>query len=273
MERGDPLIDKIQAVLKKIHTLTLLWLQPASPSRFVKSEWQAAYHLEKRIIPWWLDDTELPPFLLAFVHCDFRESFEAGRDEVVRALKGRDRAAEGAPARAARGPSPEKIRDLVHQFAGMQQRVINELVRSDPAAGSAVQNQIDPLMKPAVQAPGHDADILNVAGYHAKNEYMIKHWQAIQERKSPKDPLLDVAESYFHQSLAIRPDNASALNGLGSVLVLERDLDAAEFFVRRALAQSAKERTRYEAAEQDLQIILWLKRDLAYGRSGPHPGR
>jgi len=215
--------------------------------------------------------------LLAFVNCDFRESFEAGRDEVVRALKPRDKAAVSAPApvsaRETRGSSPEEIHDVVHQFEGMQQRVIDELERSGPVAASAVQGEIDPLMRRAVHVLAHDAEILNLAGYHAKNEYMIKHWKAIQERTSPKDPLLDVAESYFHQSLAIRPDNASALNGLGSVLLLERDLHAAEFFVRRALKQAAEEGIRYNAAEQDLQTILRLKREPAYGLAGPRLDR
>ena len=46
---------------------------------------------------------------------------------------------------------------------------------------------------------------------------------------------MDEAESYFFKVLCFKPFDPSSLNGLGSVLLLERELDAAEFFIRRAI--------------------------------------
>jgi len=50
------------------------------------------------------------------------------------------------------------------------------------------------------------------------------------------------------------------LNGLGSNLFFERELDAAEFFQRRAIEIVKRSGSNYEAAEIDLQQILALKR-------------
>jgi len=104
--------------------------------------------------------------------------------------------------------------------------------------------------------------ILNLAGYHKKNAYMIKHWAAIQARRAPQDALLEEAEKFFYSALSIQPDDPSALNGLGSVLMLRRDLDAAEFFIRRALARSQVQHIPYPAAKHDLQMVLRLKNEL-----------
>ena len=48
-------------------------------------------------------------------------------------------------------------------------------------------------------------------------------------------------------------------NGLGSILFYERDLDSAEFFIRRALALAKAARVRYPAAERDLELVLQTK--------------
>ena len=47
-----------------------------------------------------------------------------------------------------------------------------------------------------------------------------------------------------------------ALDGLGSILMFERELDAAEFFQRRAMEIVNRGGGKYEAAEIDLQQIL-----------------
>ncbi len=47
--------------------------------------------------------------------------------------------------------------------------------------------------------------MLNVAGYHQKNAYMLKHWDAIQAGRAPPDRLLQKAERYFFGALQADP--------------------------------------------------------------------
>ena len=100
-----------------------------------------------------------------------------------------------------------------------------------------------------------DAYLLSTAGYQKKNAYLIKYWPQIQARQSPQDPLLAEAEDYFWKALQVRPDDPAALNGLGSILWLRDDLDAAEFFVQRALERAQEEGITYSYAEEDLKNI------------------
>jgi Flp pilus assembly protein TadD len=117
------------------------------------------------------------------------------------------------------------------------------------------QTRLDPLVEAAVRAYPDDAYLLSMAGYQKKNAYMIKHWTEIQARQSPPDPLLAEAEARFWQALQVRPDDPGALNGLGSILWLRGDLDAAEFFVQRALERAQEEGISYPYAEADLRNI------------------
>ena len=77
--------------------------------------------------------------------------------------------------------------------------------------------------------------VLNLAGYQCKNGDMLAHWDEIQVGRVPSDPLLEQAERKFFDALCVDPCGASAVNGLASILILEHELDAAEFFVRRAI--------------------------------------
>ena len=88
---------------------------------------------------------------------------------------------------------------------------------------------------------------------------MLKHWDAIQAGRAPDDPLLAQAEEKFFDTLAIDPTDPSALNGLGSILMFRRDLDAAEFFVLAALAQAERLNIDYPEARADLDLIHQFK--------------
>jgi Flp pilus assembly protein TadD len=95
-----------------------------------------------------------------------------------------------------------------------------------------------------------------MAGYQRKNAYLGKYWDAIQAGQAPKDSLLEQAERYFFKVLCFKPFDPSSLNRLGSVLILELELDAAEFFVRRAIELAGG---RYPNAENDLKLVLYYK--------------
>lgn len=60
--------------------------------------------------------------------------------------------------------------------------------------------------------------------------------------RAPKDPLLNQGERHFFDALCVDPSDPSALNGLGSILMFERELDAA-FSDGQLTSQSAAEAT------------------------------
>src|SRR5688572_3077533 len=75
LHSGDPLLDELQDALSASSHLLLLWSRPASESRYVRAEWQAAYDLEKVIIPCLLDETPLALFLRRMKFCDMRSGY------------------------------------------------------------------------------------------------------------------------------------------------------------------------------------------------------
>jgi tetratricopeptide (TPR) repeat protein len=259
LKAGDPLVERLQDAIQQSQNLILLWSRPASESFYVKAEWLAAYHLKKGIIPCLVDSTDLPPFLLDFIRCDFRTSYDQGRDLLVEALGRKAPTPPIKPGARPQGRGQNAKDEVSLELQQGQERVIDLLLTQGPQQAQEAQTKLDAAMNKALRRWASDPLILNLGGYHKKNRYMIQHWNAIQARMSPQDALLEEAEKLFFQSLAIQPDNGSALNGLGSILLLRRELDAAEFFVRRALAKSKEEGLAYPAAEQDLDTILQLK--------------
>ena len=59
----------------------------------------------------------------------------------------------------------------------------------------------------------------------------------------------------------MNPTDVNAVNGLGSILICDLELNAAEFFVRRSLEifKAAGIDGTYAAAASDLRLILRLK--------------
>src|SRR5215217_3476824 len=83
---GDPLIDELQEALTSSTHLILLWSKPASVSRYVSAEWQAAYDLGKVIIPCLLDRTPLPIFLRRYIFYDIRGAYAETLGQIFEAL-------------------------------------------------------------------------------------------------------------------------------------------------------------------------------------------
>jgi hypothetical protein len=124
-------------------------------------------------------------------------------------------------------------------------------------ANHRVGTALDNLRK---LAPLHPM-VLNLSGYQCKNDYMFEHWGAIKVGRAPKDPLLDRGERYFFEGLCVCPTDENAINGLGSILFYQRELDAAEFFQRRALDIHFRRTGKvYDAAKHDLEMVLDWKR-------------
>ena len=118
-----------------------------------------------------------------------------------------------------------------------------------------LQDQLDFKTHAAETHWRFDPTILNLAGYHRKNAYMLKHWGEYCAGRFPKDPLLEEGQRFFFDSLFVNPIDYSALNGLGNILLFEGELDAAEFFVKKAVDCAAIEGVDYREAKHDLQLI------------------
>jgi tetratricopeptide (TPR) repeat protein len=251
LHSGDPLLDELQHALEACTHMLLLWSKPASESRYVKAEWQAAFDLQKAIIPCLLDGTPLPVFLRRFTFCDMRRTYEKGLAQIEKALR-----AEAEPPHRTEEPSARRDKQaVIDKLVGGQAQVLEALAAGTLVSARKLQVALDPIVNDALRRWRSDEVILNLAGYRLKNAYLIKYWNKISSGEYPWDPVLIKAEQMFHSALGIRPDDPSAKNGLGNIYWFRGDLDAAEFFVRHAIASARRQGFRYEAAEHDLQLM------------------
>ena len=139
-------------------------------------------------------------------------------------------------------------------------------MKRDLAAAAAAQARLEPEMTNAEQRWPFELMILNLAGYHRKNGYLVKHWDAIQAGRPPSDPLLREGERFFFEAALVDPNDVTALNGLASILIYEFELDAATLFNDRAIALSEKQGIPYDEALHDRELIKWMRQQAALGR-------
>lgn len=250
---GGLLLDALQAAIVASRSLVLLWSKPASESRYVSAEWQAAWLLEKAIIPCRLDETPLPPFLLRHRYCDFQKLYKTGFSELSAALGRRPKPTKP---RSQRKPS-KRLMDVVREIDGDQRNVLDNLNHGETQVAADVQADLNKRVDSALRRYPKNPLVLSLAGYHKKNEFMVER----DVGHLADDRPLEEAERYFFEALSVRPDNPIALNGIGSVLTLRGELDAAEFYVRRAIDRARQEGTSYAAANHDLKLIQKLKQD------------
>ena len=254
---GVLLRNELHEAIQKSRGVVLLWSEPASKSRWVAAEILTAFHMDRFIIPCVVDDAPLPQFLGNSVYLDLRKNEADALGQLARAAKNVPKQANPIPPRI--GSESAELKRAIDTFAAAQERVTTPLMKRDLKTAAEVQQVLDPVMKQAEELWRYELMILNLGGYHRKNGYLVKHWDAIQAGRPPKDPLLHEGERLFFEALFVDPLDVSALNGLGSTLIYELELDAAEFFVRRAIAVSNRLGRSYGAAEQDLKLIEWLK--------------
>src|SRR5262249_38140750 len=188
LHSGDPLIDDLQAAITESTHFLLLWSKPASESRYVKAEWQAAYDLEKVIISCFLDKTPLPLFLRRLKFCDMRGSYLRGWREIIGALEGES---PRPKAKKLQTTQPEKQAVIDALYRG-QQTVLEILEAGDLARANREQEKLDHVMNDAVRRWRSDDVILNLGGYQLKNSYQIKYWDQVSNRRYPypADPML-----------------------------------------------------------------------------------
>ena len=260
IRNGGLLIPTLQLALQESRNIVILWSNAAAVSPWVTTEWTSIVNLnhqketqvQKGVIPCRVDDTPLALFLLNYVFCDLRTSFEDGAANLVTALRGD---VEQTPPPARYQPS-----DFVLEIIAGQGDVMTALGSNDPATALKLEAHLSGLVDAALRGSPGDPYLLALAGYDKKNQYLIRHWETLQTgRLAPKDRLLDEAADLFFQVLSMRPEDPSALNGLGSVFLLRGDLHAAEFYIRRSLVRAREEGFDYPAAEEDLRLIQSLR--------------
>src|SRR2546422_9116633 len=160
LKAGDPLVERLQEAIKQSQNLVLLWSKPASESFYVKAEWLAAYHLRKAIIPCLVDDTDLPPFLLDFIRCDFRASYAEGRDLLVGALGGKAPALPPQPAIRPRSQDKGDKSKVASELQRRQGMVIDLLVNRGPGHANEEQTKLEIVMNEALRQWAEDPYIL-----------------------------------------------------------------------------------------------------------------
>lgn len=85
---GDTLPQTIRNGIARCDKFLLIWSYAAAESEWVEKEWEAAFELRKRIIPYILDSSSLPDALQNFVYVN-RNDEEHGHAELFRAVFGR----------------------------------------------------------------------------------------------------------------------------------------------------------------------------------------
>jgi len=253
---GVLLGKELQDSIRASHVLLLLWSRHAASSRWVASEWLTAFHLNRYIVPCVLDDTPLPQCLQGSVFLRIRRVTASVVQHLMHAVR-----------EAPDGPNPleplmrsesREVKEMINRIASGQWALLEQM-EGNLTKAAQMQALLDDVVDKARQRWPHEPEIANLAGYHLKNAYMLKHWDAIQAGRARDDPVLAQAEQRFFETLAIDPTDPSALNGLGSILVFRRDLDAAEFFIRAAIAQADRMNMPYPEAEHDLALVRRFK--------------
>ena len=275
IQLGVLLAGELQASISDCRVLVLLWSKTAAASRWVNTEWLAAHHLDRFIVPCVLDDTPLPQCFEHSVHLDLRRNRGDALTRLAKAVRGSAAGANPLPP-PMRSESKE-LKQAIQAIVAGQKMVTDALGQRDVKKAEAAQAMLDEFMPKALAVWPLDPMIVMLDGYHIKNGYMIRHWNALQSGRGPADPALEQSERRFFEALWLDPLEPSGLDGLGSLLMLRRDLHAAEFFFLCAIHQAEQRGIHYEAAITNLATVRhYLGRQTQTpnaGRRAPVSGR
>jgi TIR domain len=257
MRFGKLLVPEIHQAIRDARLFVLLWSKSASKSRWVKMEILVAFHRKKFIVPCVLDATPLPQFLANSAYLDRRREGATLGAQLSRAV----RTAPAGPTQAAPlmlGRS--EIVDSLSRTIGAGQYAVLEAVKRDRRRAEIANKSVGQALQHLHNMAPEDPLVVNLTAYQQKNTYMLKYWTQIQASRAPKDRLLAQAERNFFDVLFVNPSDESAINGIGTVLFYERELEAAAFFQRRAAALAKRQGSDYQAAKTDLkQTVRYMR--------------
>lgn len=251
---GALLRKELRSAIEASQAVVLLWSAAAAASRWVAAELLMAFHLGRFVVPCMLNSApDLPQFLSrsVFLTIDKKPSDVLQRlcEQVKSAPRSRN---EFLGVSAYESPD---LKAAIRELADGQSAALYALSKGDTIAAEDLQRRLDMKMHAAEAQWRFDPTILNLAGYHRKNSYMIGHWAEYCAGRFPKDALLPEAERFFFDTLFVNPNDYSALNGAGNVLLFEGELEAAEFFVEKAVECAAADGVVYQEAKHDLRLI------------------
>lgn len=255
---GVLLADELQQSIRNARVVLLLWSSHAAASRWVASEWLMAIHTGRSIVPFAIDPTPLPQCMEHSTHLRVKRVTESVLERVARAVREvPDGPMQLTPLMEGQGPD---LYAAIGRIATGQQAINDMISERKLAEVRKRQTKLDGVVADALKRWPLDPQLVNLAAYQLKNAYMIEFWDAVQAGRGPRDPLLDQSERRFLETLSIDPTDPSALNGLGSILIFQRDLDAAEFFILAAIAEAKRRGWDYPDAEHDLALVHRYKR-------------
>jgi len=253
MRFGKLLVPEIHKAIRDARLFVLLWSKSARKSRWVTTEILVAFHRKKFIVPCVLDDTPLPQFLANSAYLDRRREGATLGAQLSRAVR---TAPPGPTAATPLVLGRSEIVETLSRTIGLGQSVVLEAVTRDRKRATAANKSVGQALQHLHNIAPNDPMVVNLMAYQLKNTYMLKYWSQIQAGRAPKDRLLARAERNFFDVLCGNPSDESAINGIGTVLFYERELEAAAFFQRHAAALAKRQGSDYQAAKTDLEQTL-----------------
>ena len=89
LDAGDDLPVHLARAIVRCTVFLLLWSKHSASSRWVSREWNSAYQLRRRIVPYRIDSSPMPQELDNLVHIDISDR-RLGNSALLRSVFGRD---------------------------------------------------------------------------------------------------------------------------------------------------------------------------------------
>ncbi len=255
--QGTLLSRERRAAIRKSRVLILLWSAAASQSRDVNVAWLSAFYEDRFIVPCILDVTPLPLCLQTTVFLDLRRSNPSNSERLLSAVRGAPNAANPILHVALRPPAA--LSRPLEPILRMQQDICACWYRRDRAGMAELKQQLDGIITEHRLLSAPEPSLASLHAYHLMHTYILKHWDAIQDRHPPAAPLLDEAEQYFLELLSITPTDPPIISAFGHVLLLQREREAAAFFMRTALTYAQQNDLTYPAVHVDMATLAELE--------------
>ena len=252
---GELLRAELHQAMAHCEAVVVLWSEPASRSRWCAAEILAAHHLARGIVVGDVDGTARPLVLSKQPTVSLAMEGPAG----VAVSAGTVASGRYEPPLCPRALEPN-VQEL-HDQIGAAQLDVLALANTDLSGARRQHAELtERIVRLADQFSGEPV-FWTLLGYQLKNTYQLVWWDQQGALRPPADPLLLKAERWFFQALFADPDDLEALNGLGSVLITEREAEAARFFIDRVLAIAAAQHQSYPAAAYDRLLAESLQQD------------